>query len=173
MELIPILSLIILVSTISTFVLAVGAYILYKVRERRGRAAKAKPPESIPAELVEPAQVLTEPRMAKTGEGFKTEEKTGTFAGTRTQGDKSTLFKSTFEDRRTGATSGYTRPTFVTQPTSTFAEETTSFRKKGPETMESERYTGRRGKFMRYTSESENGSAQRENKNKEDNLQWR
>ena len=33
MELIPILSTIILVATISTFVLAVGAYILYKVQE--------------------------------------------------------------------------------------------------------------------------------------------
>ena len=37
MELIPILSLIILVATISTFILAVGAYILYKIRERKGR----------------------------------------------------------------------------------------------------------------------------------------
>ena len=34
MELIPILSTIILVATISTFLLAIGAYILYKVREK-------------------------------------------------------------------------------------------------------------------------------------------
>jgi len=170
MELIPILSLIILVSTISTFVLAVGAYILYKVRERKGHAAKAKPPESIPAELVEPAQVLTEPRMGKTGERGFTEERASTFGGTA-EGGKSTLFKSTFEDRRTGGTTGFSRPTFVTQPTSsTFAEE--SYRRKGPETMESERYTGRRGKFMRYTGEV--GEEQpKEKKNKEDNLQWR
>lgn len=37
MELIPILSFIILVATISTFILAIGAYVLYKVRERKGR----------------------------------------------------------------------------------------------------------------------------------------
>ena len=35
MELIPILSTIILVATISTFILAVGAYILYKVQEKK------------------------------------------------------------------------------------------------------------------------------------------
>lgn len=35
MELIPILSTIILVATIITFILAIGAYILYKVRERK------------------------------------------------------------------------------------------------------------------------------------------
>jgi len=35
MELVPILSTIILVGTIATFILAVAAYILYKVRERR------------------------------------------------------------------------------------------------------------------------------------------
>lgn len=39
MELVPILSTIILVGTIATFILAVFAYILYKVRERRTRDA--------------------------------------------------------------------------------------------------------------------------------------
>lgn len=39
MELVPILSTIILVGTIATFILAVFAYILYKVRERRTREA--------------------------------------------------------------------------------------------------------------------------------------
>lgn len=37
MELVPILSTIILVGTIATFILAVAAYILYKIRERRSR----------------------------------------------------------------------------------------------------------------------------------------
>jgi hypothetical protein len=37
MELVPILSTIILVGTIATFILAVAAYILYKIRERRAR----------------------------------------------------------------------------------------------------------------------------------------
>ncbi len=39
MELIPILSTIILVATISTFILAVGAYILYKIREGKVRVS--------------------------------------------------------------------------------------------------------------------------------------
>lgn len=57
MELIPILSTIILVATISTFILAIGAYILYKIRESR-------PPEFVArkkihqAELVEPDESM-------------------------------------------------------------------------------------------------------------------
>ena len=39
MELVPILSTIILVGTIATFILAVAAYVLYKIRERRARGA--------------------------------------------------------------------------------------------------------------------------------------
>jgi hypothetical protein len=37
MELIPILATIVLAATTSTFLLAVGAYILYKIRERRSK----------------------------------------------------------------------------------------------------------------------------------------
>ena len=54
MELIPILSTIILVATICTFILAIGAYILYKVRERRGEQLPQTPPSSVRAELVTP-----------------------------------------------------------------------------------------------------------------------
>ncbi len=54
MELIPILSTIILVATISTFLLAIGAYILYKVRERKGSQTTSKEPAEIEAELVTP-----------------------------------------------------------------------------------------------------------------------
>ncbi|MFT5142709.1 MAG: hypothetical protein ACI80V_000518 [Rhodothermales bacterium] len=39
MELVPILSTIILVGTIATFILAVAAYILYKIREGRARTS--------------------------------------------------------------------------------------------------------------------------------------
>ena len=52
MELIPILSTIILVATISTFLLAIGAYVLYKVRERKGQIATAPQPSEVKAELV-------------------------------------------------------------------------------------------------------------------------
>ena len=55
MELIPILSTIILVATISTFMLAIGAYILYKVRERKGQTAIVPQPSEVKAELVTPA----------------------------------------------------------------------------------------------------------------------
>ncbi len=55
MELIPILSTIILVATISTFILAIGAYILYKIRESKGEQFVAAGPSEVIAELVTPA----------------------------------------------------------------------------------------------------------------------
>ncbi|GAB4298019.1 MAG: hypothetical protein Kow0098_22800 [Ignavibacteriaceae bacterium] len=54
MELIPILSTIILVATISTFILAVGAYILYKIREKKTRVVSEPHPQSVTGELVTP-----------------------------------------------------------------------------------------------------------------------
>ncbi len=56
MELIPILSTIILVATICTFILAIGAYILYKVRERKGEQVSYTAPSSVHAELVTPEE---------------------------------------------------------------------------------------------------------------------
>jgi hypothetical protein len=60
MELIPILSTIILVATISTFILAVGAYILYKIRESKYQQTPAPAPEMQHAELVEPEELPRE-----------------------------------------------------------------------------------------------------------------
>lgn len=57
MELIPILSTIILVATICTFILAIGAYILYKIREGKVQHAYATKPTTVKAELVTPATV--------------------------------------------------------------------------------------------------------------------
>lgn len=54
MELIPILATIILMATISTFFLAIGAYILYKIRERRGTQQEVAQPSTIQAELITP-----------------------------------------------------------------------------------------------------------------------
>lgn len=56
MELIPILSTIILVATISTFILAVGAYILYKIREGKVRVSPEKKPEYLEAEYFMPKE---------------------------------------------------------------------------------------------------------------------
>jgi hypothetical protein len=55
MELIPILSTIILVATISTFLLAIGAYVLYKARERKGQSVAAPRQAEVRAEIVSPA----------------------------------------------------------------------------------------------------------------------
>jgi hypothetical protein len=57
MELIPILSTIILIATISTFLLAIGAYVLYKTRERRGQVSVAPRQAELRAEIVSPAGV--------------------------------------------------------------------------------------------------------------------
>lgn len=61
MELIPILSTIILVATIMTFILAIGAYVLYKIRERRGQTASVEYPSRINAELVSVHEYQDEP----------------------------------------------------------------------------------------------------------------
>ncbi len=54
MELIPILATIILMATISTFFLAIGAYVLYKIREKKGAQVAKLEPQTIRAELVTP-----------------------------------------------------------------------------------------------------------------------
>ncbi len=58
MELVPILSTIILVGTIATFILAVAAYVLYKIRERRAQEERS----TITAVQQEP-HVLVQPTM--------------------------------------------------------------------------------------------------------------
>ena len=58
MELIPILSTIILVATISTFILSIGAYILYKIREKKTVSGMRTAPRTLQAELVVPADVI-------------------------------------------------------------------------------------------------------------------
>ena len=68
MELIPILSLIMLVATIATFILAIGAYILYKIRERNGRRDDTQEPETVPAELVTPSYLSGKSRDTYTGD---------------------------------------------------------------------------------------------------------
>ncbi len=57
MELIPILSTIILVATISTFILAVGAYIVFKVQEKRADKFLMRKQETDKAETLEPVIV--------------------------------------------------------------------------------------------------------------------
>ena len=98
MELIPILSLIILVATISTFMLAVGAYILYKIRERKGITAQVAQPAALPAELVTPAPLMADYTQQEQTRG---PELKPTFVGSTmtTQGDR--YRRPTVEGRRT------------------------------------------------------------------------
>ena len=54
MELIPIFAFIVLVASIATFIFSLVAYILFKVREKRGRYDVNPHPKSFKAELVAP-----------------------------------------------------------------------------------------------------------------------
>jgi len=68
MELIPILSTIILVATISTFLLAIGAYILYKIRESKDQRVAAQRPAAIKAEIITPAELPgSQPEQVRVG----------------------------------------------------------------------------------------------------------
>lgn len=87
MELIPILATIILMATISTFILAIGAYILYKIRERRGQQVEVPQPATLQAELLTPeliaeqlqaqehqrapGQILFEPARASSQQSYR------------------------------------------------------------------------------------------------------
>ncbi|HOJ37322.1 MAG TPA: hypothetical protein PLI27_08360 [Ignavibacteriales bacterium] len=91
MELIPILSMIILVSTIATFGLAIGSYAMYKVREKKATQQKAQAPATYEAEVVTSTEVkdvqptpvvvkLTQPQVSKAFEqvNIKKEEQQST-----------------------------------------------------------------------------------------------
>lgn len=163
MELIPILSLVILVATISTFILAVGAYILYKVRERKGTTAQAAQPSAIPAELVAPAPLMQEQRII-------------------------TPERRTFEQQSPQQEYGYEyqrQPAYIPQeeqsrgpelkPTYVGSAPTYEQRRTGENlrTNESERSTsGSKKKYMRYTNEGYIEPTRQERK-QEDNLRWR
>jgi hypothetical protein len=147
MELIPILSLIILVATISTFIFAVGAYILYKIREGKGREAAAKP-ASVPAELVSPVPMMADQEVSRTMSGQTYTRETAqqpVYAPTR-------------------ATGPQMRPTYVSQ---------TPPSRTSPPTLESERYSTQK-KFTRYTAEKMGGTKRDDkDKDEEERLRWR
>ena len=62
MELIPVFSLIVLVATIGTFILAVGAYIMFRVRESRRTPEQKRTATSYEADVFAPQPV--EPAIA-------------------------------------------------------------------------------------------------------------
>ena len=59
MELIPVFSLIVLVATIGTFILAVGAYIMFRVRESKGKPRRQRISTSYEADVFAPQPVET------------------------------------------------------------------------------------------------------------------
>jgi len=170
MELIPILSLIILVATISTFVLAVGAYILYKIRERKGKIATASQPAAIPGEMIAPAPLMAEQQRtrtsyAETGTGFRTGYKTG-------ESEIQTQQRSIFATQQNSMTNPDLRPTYSQAPASAFTQQQrTPIPTNYQGTSESESYSNRK-KFMRYTNEGY-VKATKGHKKEEDNLRWR
>jgi len=153
MELIPILSLIMLVATIATFILAIGAYILYKIRERKGRTESDNQQESVSAELVTPSQVLSETRTTK-------DAYTGDLTSTRR-----TYAKPLYTE--VNKTVPRMRPTYVA-PIYTKAESR-SWKQTSP-TQIKERVTGQR-KYLRYTQDGYVEPVQ--DKNKDSSLKWR
>ena len=163
MELIPILSLIILVATISTFILAVGAYILYKVRERKGITAQAVQPSAIPGELVAPAPLMQEQRIS-------TPERR-TFEPQVPQQEYGYEYQRqhAYNPQEEQARGPELKPTFVGSPPAYRQRETDE----NVRTNESERSTsGSKKKYMRYTNEGYVEPTRQERK-QEDNLKWR
>ena len=57
MELIPVFSLIVLVATVATFILAIGAYVMFRIRESSGRNRRPAMPESYEADVFVPQPV--------------------------------------------------------------------------------------------------------------------
>ncbi|MGD8779241.1 MAG: hypothetical protein PVH88_09815 [Ignavibacteria bacterium] len=169
MELIPILSLIILVATISTFILAVGAYILYKIRERKGRVAQAPQPAAIPAELVTPAPLVAEQKVDQSAGRRTFTEETHVTRFTGTDYQRQPLYMTGQEEVKQSGPE--MRPTYVNPPTSE-----TRYEKPKPSVTEAEPYSKR--KFMRYTKEgyidpAREEKKKEEKKSKEDTLRWR
>jgi len=164
MELIPILSLIILVATISTFVLSIGAYVLYKLREKKGKAAEQPKPETIPAELVTP-QVAPE-TMRVTSPGLRSTYAQSLYS---TRGETSPMFAT-----NGGQTRPEMRPTVLGLSMDEEAAVGATPPPSGRTTVNAERFETR-GRFSRYTSTGYSNMEEPIRKNKEDEepLRWR
>jgi hypothetical protein len=164
MELIPILSLIILVATISTFILAVGAYILYKVRERKGITAQAVQPAAIPGELVAPAPLVAEQRVAQP------ERRTFEVMAPEHQYGYDMQRQPVYTGGQEPSRGPELKPTYVGAGPS---GESRYQRKTGDEARytDSERAASKR-KFMRYTNEGYVEPGKKKDKH-EENLRWR
>lgn len=165
MELIPILSLIILVATISTFILAVGAYILYKIRERKGKVSQAPQPAAIPAELVSPAPLMAEQAMTQTSVRRTVVEEQ--FPTRTTAPERQPMYMTAHEEvQRPGPEM---RPTYVTPPAAA-----TSYSAEGKYQKQATKATAEAKKFMRYTQEGYvDPGKEKKKKEEKESLKWR
>jgi hypothetical protein len=168
MELIPILSLIILVATISTFILAVGAYILYKIRERKGLTAPSAQPASVPSELVAPAPLVSEQRILtperRTFEVQTPQQEYGYEYQRQQQG---------YPQHEEPSKGPELKPTFVGSPAPTYGDG--RYQKPTSENtrpVEPEKAPPGKKKYVRYTNEGY-VEPTRQDKKQEDNLRWR
>lgn len=166
MELIPILSLIILVATISTFILAVGAYILYKIRERKGKVAQAPQPAAIPAELVSPAPLMAEQGLTQSRRTYAEERTMAPEYG------RQPVYMTAHEEvQRSGPEM---RPTYVTPPAAAASYSQEGRYQKQQQVTKTTAAEGK--KFMRYTQEGYvDPGKEKEAKKKEEkeSLKWR
>lgn len=167
MELIPILSLIVLVATMSTFILAVGAYVMYKIRERKGRVSQAPQPAAIEAELITPASAFASQR--ETDQLTRMTHVTEQMQTRVTEpGYQRQQARMTAPARRT--ITPPMRPTFIgNTPETRYTEERFVPRQTTEKTSQ---------KFMRYTSDGyvepkKDEQKEKKQEKKEDRLRWR
>lgn len=162
MELIPILSLIILVATLSTFILAVGAYVLYKIRESKQRGTEAKP-ATVQAELISPVPMMAEQSMSRTA--------TVPAASMERYQTSETYEEPMYTPQKD--TAPQMRPTFVgQQERQTFAEAS---RYQGQRTVDQASKQTAARKFTRYTTAEQFEKPRKEEAKKEEkeSLRWR
>jgi hypothetical protein len=57
MELIPVFSLIVLVATFGTFIMAIGAYVMFRYKERRGRGTGPQVAPAYEADVIAPEPI--------------------------------------------------------------------------------------------------------------------
>lgn len=174
MELIPILATIILVATISTFFLSIGAYILFKIREKRGVEVTEAPPATIQAELVTPEKV---------GDHTVTREHTVTLEHNLTKAPEERSTRRVYET--TGSSPAYAprtdhgysttmRRTYDRGTSAPARPQTGQMAGQYVSSKDERRTTGTGRKFVKITSE-ENSEQARKQKKEENKgaLKWR
>jgi hypothetical protein len=101
MELIPVFAFIVLVASIATFIFSIAAYILYKVREKKGRFASKSNPTAFKAELISPNYYYL-PNSKETDRGFGNNVSTSELHFQPSQANTSNTEDSNYIDKNNG-----------------------------------------------------------------------